>query len=68
MPQASDKYSTTTTAEEANTDDYHLVDTDEALDKLISELKQTDSFAFDTETTSIDAMQAELVGLSFAAI
>ena len=68
LPQASDKYSTTRTAEEASTDDYYLVDTDEALDSLVSELKQTDSFAFDTETTSVDAMQAELVGLSFAAI
>jgi len=47
---------------------YYLVDTNEALNKLISELNQADAFAFDTETTSIDAMQAELVGLSFSTI
>jgi len=55
-----------TAAEEASTDDYHLVDAEEALDKLIAELKKADTFAFDTETTSLDAMQAQLVGLSFA--
>jgi DNA polymerase-1 len=54
--------------EETDTNNYYLVDTNEALNKLISELNQADAFAFDTETTSIDAMQAELVGLSFSTI
>ncbi|MFC1905988.1 DNA polymerase I [Chloroflexota bacterium] len=68
LPQEySEKSIATTTATEAITDHYHLIDTDEALNKLIAELKQTNVFAFDTETTSIDAMQAQLVGLSFAA-
>lgn len=35
------------------------------LDELIEELKTADLVAFDTETTSLDSMQAELVGLSF---
>jgi DNA polymerase-1 len=32
----------------------------------LEKLKNSDSFAFDTETTSVDYMKAELVGLSFA--
>jgi len=32
----------------------------------LERLEQSDLFAFDTETTSLDPMQAELVGLSFA--
>jgi DNA polymerase-1 len=34
----------------------------------IERLRQSGRFAFDTETTSLDYMQAELVGLSFAVI
>ena len=36
------------------------------LDEWIEKLKQADLFAFDTETTSLDYMEAELVGMSFA--
>jgi len=35
-------------------------------DTLLEDLKQADLIAFDTETTSVDAQQAQLVGLSFA--
>jgi DNA polymerase-1 len=35
------------------------------LEKWIETLKSADLFAFDTETTSLDYMQAEIVGLSF---
>ena len=45
---------------------YATVDTEEALDELISELTNAGSFAFDTETTSTNAITAELVGLSFS--
>lgn len=37
------------------------------LDALIKTLTHTRTFAFDTETTSLNAMQAHLVGMSFAA-
>ncbi len=37
----------------------------EQLDALLVELEAAELFAFDTETTSLDSMQAELVGLSF---
>ncbi|MEO0338186.1 MAG: DNA polymerase I [Bacteroidota bacterium] len=50
-----------------NTDhQYHLVDTPEKRADLISKLAQQKSICFDTETTSIDANQAELVGIAFA--
>lgn len=36
------------------------------LDKWIATLKKSKLFAFDTETTSLDYMQAEIVGVSFS--
>jgi DNA polymerase-1 len=44
---------------------YETVTSGQALDEWIERLEAADLFAFDTETTSLDAMQAELVGLSF---
>ena len=46
--------------------DYAVVQTQEQLDAMIAAIEETGSFAFDTETTALDAMRAELVGLSFA--
>jgi DNA polymerase-1 len=45
---------------------YHLIDTKEKRAALIIELSKQPEICFDTETTSIDANQAELVGMSFA--
>jgi DNA polymerase-1 len=45
---------------------YHAVTTMEALEKLAAELEKQPVFAFDTETTSVNTMEAELVGLSVA--
>ena len=45
---------------------YHLVDTPEARVDLIRRLLAADEMAMDTETTSTDPIDAELVGLSFA--
>src|SRR5690606_30559023 len=36
------------------------------LDAWLDKLKAAELFAFDTETTGLDAQQAELVGISFA--
>jgi DNA polymerase-1 len=46
--------------------DYRTVSSMDELQSLIRELESAGLFAFDTETTSLDAMQAELVGLSFS--
>lgn len=43
-----------------------LVDTEKSLNAWIKKLKSAEYFAFDTETTALDYMQAELVGVSFA--
>jgi DNA polymerase-1 len=46
--------------------DYHLVDTLEKRKSLIEELKNCKSFCFDTETTSLETVEAELVGLAIS--
>ncbi|MFK7982382.1 MAG: DNA polymerase I [Saprospiraceae bacterium] len=46
--------------------DYKLTDTPEKRKALIDLLTQQKSFCFDTETTSIDANSAELVGIAFS--
>lgn len=45
---------------------YHLVETEEDAEDLCRNLLTYPLVAFDTETTSIDAMNAKLVGMSFA--
>ena len=45
---------------------YETVITEEALTKWVEKCKQVGTFAIDTETTDVDAMRAELVGISLA--
>jgi len=45
---------------------YQLVDTPEKRKALIQELLQQKEVCFDTETTSIDSLNADLVGMSFS--
>lgn len=45
---------------------YEAVLDDSSIKKLVAELKKHDEICFDTETTNIDANDAELVGLSFS--
>jgi DNA polymerase-1 len=45
---------------------YHLIDTPALRKELIEYLKLQHTFCFDTETTSLDPYQAQLVGISFA--
>ena len=47
---------------------YRVVDDEESLRALVEVLSGADWFAFDLETTGLDAMRADLVGLSFAAM
>ncbi len=46
---------------------YKIVQTDTEIEELVKVLSQVPSFCFDTETTSVEVLEAELVGLSFAA-
>ncbi|WP_185218440.1 DNA polymerase I [Sphingobacterium mizutaii] len=45
---------------------YILVDSEEKQKELALQLAKEESFCFDTETTGLDALQAELVGISFS--
>ncbi|MHC4574147.1 MAG: DNA polymerase I [Planctomycetota bacterium] len=46
--------------------DYQLVDTPEKFERFLTELKKQKLFAIDTETTAIEPMRADLVGISFS--
>jgi len=59
--------STTSYSNLSNTShQYHLVQGESAIKSLISFLDRQDSFCFDTETTSLVAIEAQLVGMSFS--
>ncbi|MEP6948087.1 MAG: DNA polymerase I [Ginsengibacter sp.] len=45
---------------------YYLVEGEEAINDLVKKLSGQSEISFDTETTHIDANEAELVGLSFS--
>jgi len=46
--------------------EYELVTTQSQFDAWLEKLRHAPLIAFDTETTSIDAMRADIVGISFA--
>lgn len=45
---------------------YHLVQEQKDIDGLIKTLQEADSYCFDTETTGINPLVADIVGMSFA--
>lgn len=45
---------------------YELVDTGKKLDELLALLQGLDSFVLDVESTSVNPMEAEIVGVSFS--
>ena len=65
-PGGSDTTEADTNREPEQETDYTVVLTPAQLDSMIAAIEETGNFAFDTETTSLDAMRAQLVGLSFA--
>lgn len=62
----SDPEQTADTQATGPTTHYETIDTEPALEAWLQRLAAADLFAFDTETTSLDYMRAEIVGLSFA--
>jgi len=58
-PEPSDSKPTSTT-------DYETITTKKQLTTWLKKIKQAELVGFDTETTSVNYMEAELVGLSFA--
>ena len=63
LPQKSDISKPLQTVVEQN---YETILTEERLQHWLSALKASSLFAFDTETTSLDYLDARIVGLSFA--
>ena len=57
------KYVTQNAGQEA---EYKIVMDEQAFGELLTALSAAQGFSFDTETTSTDPLQAELVGISFA--
>lgn len=62
---------TTATTEEVQPEkqvatNYTLIDTVDKRKKFVADLLQQKSFCFDTETTGLDANEAELVGVAFS--
>ena len=56
----------TITVEDSPAVDYDIVTDQSAFDGWLQALKESDLFAFDTETTSLNYMDARIVGVSFA--
>jgi DNA polymerase I len=46
--------------------EYRAADSEDSIEELLRELENSTSFCFDTETTGLDTITAELVGMSFA--
>jgi DNA polymerase-1 len=46
--------------------EYRAADNESSISGLLTELENCESFCFDTETTGLDTITAELVGMSFA--
>lgn len=46
--------------------EYYLIKEEQEITELVNKLMKYDEIAFDTETTALDANEAELVGMSFS--
>ncbi|MDP3899974.1 MAG: DNA polymerase I [bacterium] len=46
--------------------DYQLIDDEKKFKKFLSELKKQKIFAYDTETSNFNSLEAELLGISFS--
>ena len=45
---------------------YYLLDSEDKYNRFLDKIRKQDFFSFDTETTGLDAIEAELVGMSFS--
>ena len=66
LPQIETEEIATQVETEPPQGDYHIINTTPALDELLNRLSAAKSFAFDLETTSLDTMSAQLVGISLS--
>ncbi|AOW77151.1 DNA polymerase I [Colwellia sp. PAMC 20917] len=66
QPSSVDTIAEETPAADDIETDYQIIFSEAEFTSWLTKLKNADLFAFDTETTSVDYMKAELVGLSFS--
>lgn len=66
VPSTSDDSNDTSLPAAPSDVEYEIVLDEAVLDQWIEKLSTAELFAFDTETTSLNYMEAELVGVSFA--
>jgi len=66
LDDAADEGAGAGTAAAAGEADYQTILTEQQLEDWLARLQQAELFAIDSETTSLDYMQAQIVGLSFA--
>ena len=66
LPEEMESISTVIPSQTALKTDYCIINTDQELDELIARLATAKEFAVDLETSSKDAMAAELVGISLS--
>jgi DNA polymerase-1 len=64
LPEEIEGAPTAAAGKPISTKDYHIVDTEQALDKLITKLQAAKEFAVDLETSAKEVMACELVGIS----
>jgi len=68
MDDIGDSVAETPSTPEEIVGEYECVLTQQAFDNWLEQLKKADCFAIDTETTSLDYMQARLVGISLCLV
>jgi DNA polymerase-1 len=66
LDQAGAENGESTAEQVERSNEYQLILDEQSLEAWIARLSKADLFAFDTETTSLDYMRAEVVGVSFA--
>ncbi len=66
QPSTNDEEEQNSAHEPIDTSHYETIFTESEFEALINKIEQAEYYAVDTETTSLDYMQAEIVGLSFA--
>jgi DNA polymerase-1 len=66
LPEEIESTPTVVPSKAVSQKDYHIINTDQALEKLIALLSAAKEFSVDVETSGRDAMNTELVGISLS--
>ena len=66
LPQALEGTPTVARSQVTSTRNYHIVSTDQDLDKIVARLAETKEFTVDLETSGKEAMATDLVGISLS--